>query len=250
MKNEPNLACPDLVEGSRPAVRPLSTYSGQHPAIKFVIRRRRIPQLKTQNPKLKTSLGSSSSLRPKQHTVSNPQTKICETNPILQKPPIKPQKTGKALLFTPLFTKKVQLFTTFHRVNPRLNNSFFVSTCYLLLATYYCFLQLFTTALRSFMRRWDFSTKRKLLFTTFRPKNMRNEPNLKNTQINITAVPTKAYMKNDCLTPTQNEPKTNPISNFPLRLEHFNIFYSHLGRREDKAGKEDCTAILKYCEQI
>jgi hypothetical protein len=24
----------------------------------------------------------------------------------------------------------------------------------------------------------------------------------------------------------------------------------HLGRCEDKAGKEDCTAILKYCEQI
>jgi len=33
-------------------------------------------------------------------------------------------------------------------------------------------------------------------------------------------------------------------------LEHFNIFCWHLGRREDKAGKEDCTAILKYCEQI
>ena len=33
-------------------------------------------------------------------------------------------------------------------------------------------------------------------------------------------------------------------------LEHFNIFCSHLGRREDEAGKEDCTAILKYCEQI
>ncbi len=32
------------------------------------------------------------------------------------------------------------------------------------------------------------------------------------------------------------------------RLEHFNIFCSHLGRREDEAGKEDCTAILKYCE--
>ena len=110
------------------------------------------------------------------------------------------------------------------------------------------------------MRKWDFSTKKVQLFTpvlrslgvvgTFRPKKMRNEPNLKNTKINITAVPTKAYMKNDCLTPTQNEPKTNPISNFPLGLEHFNIFYSHLGRREDKAGKEDCTAILKYCEQI
>ena len=33
-------------------------------------------------------------------------------------------------------------------------------------------------------------------------------------------------------------------------LEHFNIFCSSLGRREDKAGKEDCAAILKYCEQI
>jgi len=33
-------------------------------------------------------------------------------------------------------------------------------------------------------------------------------------------------------------------------LEHFNIFCSHLGRLEDEAGKEDCTAILKYCEQI
>ena len=31
-------------------------------------------------------------------------------------------------------------------------------------------------------------------------------------------------------------------------LEHFNIFCSDLGRREDKAGKEDSTAILKYCE--
>jgi hypothetical protein len=34
------------------------------------------------------------------------------------------------------------------------------------------------------------------------------------------------------------------------RLDRFNIFCSHLGRREDKAGKEDCTAILKYREQI
>jgi len=50
---------------------------------------------------------------------------------------------------------------------------------------------------------------------------MRNEPNLKNTQINITAVPTKAYMKNDVFAPTQNEPKTNPISNFPLRFNQF-----------------------------
>jgi hypothetical protein len=33
-------------------------------------------------------------------------------------------------------------------------------------------------------------------------------------------------------------------------LEHFNIFCTHLGRREDEAGKEDCTGILKYCEQI
>jgi len=56
------------------------------------------------------------------------------------------------------------------------------------------------------MRRWDFSTKKVQLFTTFRPKNMQNEPNLKNTQINITAVPTKAYVKNDVFTPTQNEP--------------------------------------------
>jgi len=50
---------------------------------------------------------------------------------------------------------------------------------------------------------------------------MQNEPNLKNTKINITAVPTKAYMKNDVFTPTQNEPKTNPISNFPLRFNQF-----------------------------
>jgi len=35
---------------------------------------------------------------------------------------------------------------------------------------------------------------------------MRNEPNLKNTKINITAVPRKAYMENDVFTPTQNEP--------------------------------------------
>jgi hypothetical protein len=33
-------------------------------------------------------------------------------------------------------------------------------------------------------------------------------------------------------------------------LEHFNILCSALGRREDKAGKEDCAAILKYREQI
>jgi len=46
-------------------------------------------------------------------------------------------------------------------------------------------------------------------------------------------------------------------------LEHFNIFCWHLGCREDKAGlpprlatrvaeagKEDCTVILKYREQI
>jgi len=71
------------------------------------------------------------------------------------------------------------------------------------------------------MRRWDFSTKKVQLFTTFRPKNMQNEPNLKNTKINITAVSTKAYMKNDVFTPTQNEPKTNPISNFPLAFNQF-----------------------------
>jgi hypothetical protein len=31
-------------------------------------------------------------------------------------------------------------------------------------------------------------------------------------------------------------------------LEHFKIFCSSLGRREDKAGKEDYAVILKYCE--
>jgi len=40
------------------------------------------------------------------------------------------------------------------------------------------------------------------------------------------------------------------VRGIALLLEHFNIFCSHLGRREDEAGKEDCTAILKYCEQI
>jgi len=70
----------------------------------------------------------------------------------------------------------------------------------------YYFSQLFTTALRRFMRRRDFSTKRILLFTTFRPKNMRNEPNLKNAKINITAVLSKAYMKNGVFAPTKNEP--------------------------------------------
>jgi hypothetical protein len=33
-------------------------------------------------------------------------------------------------------------------------------------------------------------------------------------------------------------------------LEHFNIFCSDSGRREDASGKEDCAAILKYGEQI
>jgi len=36
---------------------------------------------------------------------------------------------------------------------------------------------------------------------------------------------------------------------FLAALEHFNIFCSHLGRREDKADKKDCTAILKYRKQ-
>ncbi len=75
----------------------------------------------------------------------------------------------------------------------------------------YYFLQLFTTFLRRFMRRWDFSTKKVQLFTTFRPKKMRNEPNLKNTKINITAVLTKDYMKNDAFSPRKNEPNSNPI---------------------------------------
>jgi len=61
MKNEPNPACPELVEGSWPAVRPLSTYSGQA---------------------LRKKCCASSSLRPIQHTSSNPQTKIYQTNPI------------------------------------------------------------------------------------------------------------------------------------------------------------------------
>jgi hypothetical protein len=39
----------------------------------------------------------------------------------------------------------------------------------------------------------------------------------------------------------------SPLINTAL-LEHFKIFCSSLGRREDKAGKEDCAAILKYCE--
>jgi hypothetical protein len=33
-------------------------------------------------------------------------------------------------------------------------------------------------------------------------------------------------------------------------LEHFNILCSHLGRRQDKAGKEESTAILKYREHF
>jgi hypothetical protein len=33
-------------------------------------------------------------------------------------------------------------------------------------------------------------------------------------------------------------------------LEHFNILCTGLGRYEDKAGKEDSTAILKYCKHI
>jgi len=33
-------------------------------------------------------------------------------------------------------------------------------------------------------------------------------------------------------------------------LEHFNFLCSDLGHREDKLGKEDCAAILKYREQI
>jgi len=35
-----------------------------------------------------------------------------------------------------------------------------------------------------------------------------------------------------------------------LRLEHFNLFCSHLGRREDKVHKEESTAILKYREHL
>jgi hypothetical protein len=32
------------------------------------------------------------------------------------------------------------------------------------------------------------------------------------------------------------------------RLEHFKILCTGLGRHEDKAGKENFAAILKYCE--
>ena len=32
------------------------------------------------------------------------------------------------------------------------------------------------------------------------------------------------------------------------QLEHFNLFCSGLGRREDEAGKEDYATILKYRE--
>ena len=35
-----------------------------------------------------------------------------------------------------------------------------------------------------------------------------------------------------------------------INLENFNIFCLFLGRFEDKDGKEDYTAILKYREQI
>jgi len=110
MQNEPNLhpvCCGYTVMACSSAT--LLTYSGQT---------------------LRKKCCASSSLRPKQHTFYEPRIKICETNPIFKKTPKKPQKTGKALLFTPLFTKKVQLFTTFHLVNPLLNNSFFVSTFY------------------------------------------------------------------------------------------------------------------------
>jgi len=89
----------------------------------------------------------------------------------------------------------------------------------------------------------DFLTKRKLLFTTFRPKNMQNEPNLKNTKINITAVPTKAYMKNDAFSPPKNEPKTNPISNFPLG---FNQFMKNMRNEPNfKNAKINVTSFLK-----
>ena len=37
-------------------------------------------------------------------------------------------------------------------------------------------------------------------------KNMQNEPNLQNAQINITTVPGKAYMENDAFSSRQNEP--------------------------------------------
>ena len=43
----------------------------------------------------------------------------------------------------------------------------------------YNFSQLFTTALRRFMRRWDFSTKKVQLFTTLRPKKCETNPILK-----------------------------------------------------------------------
>jgi len=169
IKNEPN-SNPIYAEFavdmlSWPAVRMLSTYSGQ---------------------RLRKTVCSSSSLRPKQQTFSQSRKNEPKTNPIY------PDSN-------PICEKNTKIYAL----------------------SKYNFLQLFTTALRRFMRRWDFSTKRILLFTTFQPKNMPNEPNLKNTKINITAVPTKAYMKNGVFTPTQNEPKTNPISNFPLRFNQF-----------------------------
>jgi len=52
-------------------------------------------------------------------------------------------------------------------------------------------------------------------------KKMRNEPNFKNTKMNITPVKTKNYEKNRAFARRQNEPKTNPISNFPLGFNQF-----------------------------
>jgi len=82
----------------------------------------------------------------------------------------------------------------------------------------YNFLQLFTQKIRKSTCTEPVEVQ---LFTTFRPKNMQNEPNLKNTKINLSPVLTKAYMKNGVFTPSKNEPKTNPISNFPLRFNQF-----------------------------
>ena len=42
-------------------------------------------------------------------------------------------------------------------------------------------------------------------------QNMQNKPNFPNTQINLTDVPERPYIKNDALAPPKNKPKTKPI---------------------------------------
>jgi len=164
IKNEPNLRQTNPIQTNRllscPAVRPLSTYSGQA---------------------LRKKCCASSSLRPKHHTVSKPRTKKCETNPILQKPPKNTQKTGKAPKSTCAEPVEVQLFTTFH-----------ASTEYLFRA-------------KSIETRAT-NTERRATKYDQQMKKMQNEPNLKNTKINLNPVKTKNYMKNDAFSPPKNEP--------------------------------------------